>query len=98
MLAGPVHERERLLVEDAYQVVLVRHLTQYICGRVRRDVVEYSLSTLERNDAGVPMRSMLWSAAMVEGSKIGAISYCEGETSLCRVFIGMPSFHAMRST
>ena len=41
---------------------------------------------------------MLWSAARFVSSKIGAISYWCGATSLWRVFAGMPSAHAACST
>ena len=38
-----------------------------------------------------------WSVAMLAFSYIGAISYCDGATSLCRVFTGTPSLKSSRS-
>ena len=38
-----------------------------------------------------------WSVATFAVSNTGAISYCAGATSLCRVFTGMPSLKSSRS-
>ena len=43
------------------------------------------------------MHNWLWSVARFESSKIGAISYWLGATSLCRVFTGMPSLNISAS-
>ncbi len=40
------------------------------------------------------MTSMLWSVATLAFSKVTAISYCAGETSLCRVLTGTPSLYS----
>ena len=40
---------------------------------------------------------MLWSVARLLSSKIGAISYWLGATSLCRVLTGMPSLNISAS-
>ncbi len=42
----------------------------------------------------VSMTSMLWSVATLAFSNIGAISYCDGATSLCRVLTGTPSLYS----
>ncbi len=46
----------------------------------------------------VSIVSIWWSLAMWLCSNSGAISYCPGATSLCRVFTGTPSRHSSRST
>ena len=45
----------------------------------------------------VSMISCWWSVARLAFSKIGAISYCAGATSLCRVLTGTPSLYSSRS-
>ena len=42
------------------------------------------------------MVSIWWSVARLESSKIGAISYWLGATSLCRVLTGTPSLNSSR--
>ena len=37
---------------------------------------------------------MLWSVATLAFSNVTAISYCAGETSLCRVLTGTPSLYS----
>ena len=45
----------------------------------------------------ISMISIWWSVARLESSKIGAISYWLGATSLCRVLTGTPSLNSSAS-
>ena len=50
-----------------------------------------------RSCAALPCVSIWWSVARLESSKIGAISYWLGATSLCRVLTGTPSLNSSAS-